>query len=637
MIRIWHDDALRWLPLWLTITMLNTSVLLGVVLWRRATGIENLQPPTAWFLIILWLAVAFYILFGNVRTRCQRIEMTLPIPSAALWRRHLAAVFLAGATVLAGSLVVLVLHAQMMSKVGQLRLLDIPYSTLVGPLLAGLFLAAVLVNSVEPGLQKLRGRRNYWALVVGSLVGIPLLLLFLIRWPLASIGLCLTLAIAVFHQARRSLPEAFRLVPATAAAASTERTAAATTDQAGSRWQVYRTLFKILHTAPPWKQFTPWMLYVFVALMGFVLAGGIDRWMEAADMRFLYLPFGSYMLFAGIGILTYNLYRLDPLPVSRRTILAVLTLPGLIFYCAGYAGGWWALTTAPNPSPLVDFHLQEVRVEVDLHGDADAKPRELRTMVWVEVDSSFMGATLAGGPPTLKAPWGESHEAWSEELFRGSSALMYNPYNTAEEATADFEALMLSRAIEDVYGRTIPPTDLRDRYFVVENDRVVALKPDLLAVEPDYRVVRPRQGLPLQEDYPDLLAPPKGPETAIYMLLVLVPWLLLTALFLRSFRADHSNRFIRGTYWAGLAIPMLGLLSQVFLSVFGLFSPAAGRGFLAIPIRSLGSNPASWLLTWIVAIAVTLACYRLALLQFEKAEIPTSPINCSLVNWGMEE
>ncbi len=121
------------------------------------------------------------------------------------------------------------------------------------------------------------------------------------------------------------------------------------------------------------------------------------------------------------------------------------------------------------------------------------------------------------------------------------------------------------------------------------------------------------------------------------MLLVLVPWLLLTALFLSSFRATHSNRYIRGIYWVGLAIPMLGLLSQVVLAVFGLFSPDAGRAFLEILVRMLGSNPASWLLTWVIAIAIVLVCYRLALRQFERAEIPTSPINCSLVNWGMEE
>ncbi len=251
---------------------------------------------------------------------------------------------------------------------------------------------------------------------------------------------------------------------------------AASTDQPASRWQVYRTLFNVLHTAPPWKQFTPWMVYGFGAVMGFILGGGIDRWEEVASLRFLYLPFGSYMLFAGIGILTYNLYRLDSLPVSRRTILAVLMLPGLIAFSAGYATGSWARSTASDPSPMVDFKVLQTRVEVDLHEGANAGPRELETMVWVEVDSSFMGATLTGEPPTLTSPWGESHEAWSEELFKGTSALLYNPYNTSEETSADFEALMLSRAIEDIYGQSISPDELRDRYFVVEHDQVVGLE-----------------------------------------------------------------------------------------------------------------------------------------------------------------
>jgi hypothetical protein len=628
MIRIWHDEALRWLPLWLTITMLNTSVLLGMVAWRQASASQNAQLPVAALLIILWLALAFYILFGQVRTRCQRLEMTLPIRSQTLWRRHLAAVFLAGAVVLAGSLVVLALHATLLSKAGRTQFLEIPYMALIGPLLAGLFLATTLVSSIEPGLQKLRGKRTYWALVLGNLVGIPLLLVLFIQWPWASTGICFVLAISVSRHTLRSLPAAYRLVPATAGPASAERTVAASTDQPASQWQVYRTLFTVLHTAPPWKQLTPWMVYGIGAVMGFILGGGINRWEEVASLRFLYLPIGSYMLFAGIGILTYNLYRLDSLPVSRRTILAVLMLPGLIAFSAGYATGSWARSTASDPSPMVDFKVLQTRVEVDLDGGANAGPRELETMVWVEVDSSFMGATLTGEPPTLTSPWGESHEAWSEELFKGTSALLYNPYNTSEETSADFEALMLSRAIEDIYGRSISPDELRDRYFVVEQDQVVGLRSTLDTGN---------ERIPLLADYPALETPAKGPETPVYMLLVLVPWLLLTALFLSSFRATHSNRYIRGIYWVGLAIPMLGSMSQVVLAVFGLFSPDAGRAFLEILVRMLGSNPATWLLTWVIAIAIVLVCYRLALRQFERAEIPTSPINCSLVNWGMEE
>lgn len=637
MIPIWRDDAMRWLPLWLTITMLNTSVLLGLVFWRQASQAQNLEPSPASLLLILWLAIAFYILFGGVRTRCHRIEMTLPIAATTLWRRHLAAVFLAGSVLLAGSLGVLALHAAVIFKAGREQVLEIPYLFLVGPLMTGLLLTAALVSSVEPVLWKLGGRRGYWALVGGALVGIPLLLLGLGSWPWASSGICLILAIIVVHRAQKSLPASYRLVPATAEKAGAEESVAASTDPRAGRWQVYRALFNILHTAPPWKQLTPWMVYGFVALMGFVLAGGINRWKEAADLRFLYLPFGSYMLFAAIGILSYNLYRLDSMPVSRRTLLVVLTLPGLIFYCAGYSAGWWAKSADSYPWQLVNFNIQPARVEINLPEREGAKTTEFRQRAWVEVDSSFMGMSLTGEPPRLTSPWGESHEAWHKELFRGAAPILYNPYNTSEETSPEFEALMLSRAIEEVYGRTLSRKELQERYFVVENGELVTLRAFKEAgniYTPGYKEKWPVQGFPLLADYPDLVPPAKGPETPVYMVLVLVPWLLLTAFFLRSFKATHSNRYIRGIYWAGLAIPMLALLGQVILAAFAVFSPEVGRSFLAITIRSLGTTPQAFAAAWAICLGAIGAAYWLALRQFEKAEIPTSPINCSLVDWG---
>jgi hypothetical protein len=328
------------------------------------------------------------------------------------------------------------------------------------------------------------------------------------------------------------------------------------------------------------------------------------------------------MLLAGIGILTYHLYRLDPLPISRRTLLAVLTLPGLFIYCGAYAAGRLALLTDPDPVPLVDYKVQELRVRRDSQQGPEAKPQERGTMIWVEIDQAFMDVTLNGEPPTLSAPWGESHEAWSQELFRGFPALMYNSYNTSEETTADFEALMTSRAIEEVYGRTIPPEEIRDRYFVIENDRVVGLK---------------NRGFTLLSDYPDLEAPSAGPETPIYMVLVLVPWLLLVALFVRSFRATHSNKYVRGIYWVGLGVLMGAMLGQIILSVLGLYSPAAGRGFLAVLVQSLGSTPLTPALTWLISLGAILGSYWIALAQFERAEIPASPVNCSLMDFGTED
>ena len=118
------------------------------------------------------------------------------------------------------------------------------------------------------------------------------------------------------------------------------------------------------------------------------------------------------------------------------------------------------------------------------------------------------------------------------------------------------------------------------------------------------------------------------------MFFVLVPWFLLTALFFRSLRATHSLKFVRRVYWVGLSIPMLALLTQVLLAAFGLFSPEAARAYLAVTIRALGASPILEAATWFVSLGLIGASFWLALRLFERAEIPTTPINCSLVDWG---
>ena len=240
-------------------------------------------------------------------------------------------------------------------------------------------------------------------------------------------------------------------------------------------------------------------------------------------------------------------------------------------------------------------------------------------MVWVEVNEAFMGVSASGAAPTLTSPWGESHEAWSVAPLRGIPPITYNPYNTADETTADFEALMTSRAIDEIYGLTIDPDEIRERYFEVEDGRVVGLT---------------EGGFTLLDDYPDLRAPSLGPEAPIYIALVVVPALLLTGFFVRSFRATHTNSHIRSMYYVGLGILLVALIGQSILAAFGIFDPEAARGYLAVLIRLLGSSWWSTASTWLVSIAAIFASYRVALAAFEKAEIPASPVNCSLIDFS---
>ena len=222
----------------------------------------------------------------------------------------------------------------------------------------------------------------------------------------------------------------------------------------------------------------------------------------------------------------------------------------------------------------------------------------------------------------LTSPWGESHPAWSQRLLQGFPLALYSPYNTAEATTADFEALMASRAIQDIYGLAIPAGEIRDRYFVVEDGRVTGLVRDAFTLEDDY---------PLPE------AASTGPDFPVYMMLVLVPALLLTAVFVRSFRAEHSNGYIRGVYWIGLGLLLGLLIVQAVLAFLDLFQPEAAGGLLAILIYRLGSSPLSSAMTWLVALGTIYASYRLARRQFELAEIPASPINCSMIDFGRSD
>lgn len=638
--RIRNDGALHRLPIWLTITMMTTSVLLGVVLWRQAAHSPDTQLPRIQLMVILWLAVATYMLVGDVRTRCQHLDMTLPIKTRTLWWNHQSAVVVAGAVVLAGSLAVLAGHALLIRQVNPQRALEIPYLTLIAPLGGGLLLAVSMIGSLEPGLWKLRGRIEYWVFVITSLAGILLILVLLQEKPWIAVQFCLLMAAVITYLTLHKLPPAYRLVPQCAAPADKKDAAAATTGESVSRWQIYRILFGVLHTTPPWKQFTPLMLYFFVALLGLLISGGLERAIEVQALRFMYLPMGSYMLLAGVGILTYHLHRFDPLPIPRRTLFGVMVLPGLLIFSIGYLAGWILLTTDPSSPPVVDFNVVDRHVEIDLKEGPDAEQREVEPMVWVEVDQAFMGVSLKGEPPMLTSPWGESHQAWSVELFRGLPPVLYSPYNTAEETTADFEALMASRAIEDVYGETVAPEVIRGRFFEIENDRVVGLRTSR-------RQIAQREGLSeafiawtgfsLLEEALELEPSSKGPEAPVYLALVMVPALLFTAFFVRSFRAEHSNKYIRAMYWFGLGILLAILIGQSILAILDVFDPDTGRGFLAVLIRQLGSSPLTTAVTWLVCAGLIFIAYRIAQAQFEKAEIPVNPINCSFMDFSKSD
>ena len=603
-LRVWRDGAVRSLPVWLLIALATGNALAAVIV-LRAVRAGTAQVPPYQLILTLWLPITIYLLFGRTRARCHRLDLALPIPARELWLSHSIALVFAAATILATVGGLLAGNSLLLTRLTHSQATGLGLQALLPPIAAALLLAIVLVQQFQPGSWKLLGDARYWTLLVVGLAAILACLLLLSSRPWVATSLFLVLAALLARRVWSSLPPSFELTPEDGKARGDARVAGAEQALASApvgTATILRILFKVLHNAPPWRQAMPFVFYSFVLLMGFFLSGALEIWVDAGEARSMNLPLGSYILFAGAGLLTYQLYRLDSLPIRRRTLFHILTLPTLLIFCLGWAGGRLLLATA-DPRPLVEYRI------------AGAQQ-------WVEVDPGFMELSTTGETAILTSPWGESHAARQQPLFRGSSASLYSPFNTPEKSSARFEALMTSRAIERIYGEVIPYTEILERYFQVEGDDLVGLVGG---------------GLTLLADYPELAAPPRGPETPFYLAVILVPWLLLLALFARSFRATSSVRLIRWVYWAGLLALMSLLIGQLVLSLAGGYDPEAAHGFLEIFVRWLGSHPLAPAAIWTGGLAAIVLAYRLAQEQFRRAELPTTPIQCALVDWGRSD
>ena len=113
--QIGRDRALRSAPLWIVVTALNTSVLMGVIAMRNARD-DSPSFPSSELTLVLGLALAVYLLAGGVRSRCRRIDMTLPLSTRNLWTVHSIATLLAGLLVILASAGVLLAHMSILSR-----------------------------------------------------------------------------------------------------------------------------------------------------------------------------------------------------------------------------------------------------------------------------------------------------------------------------------------------------------------------------------------------------------------------------------------------------------------------------------------------------------------------------------------
>ncbi len=586
--RIVRDGALRSLPIWALAALVNTSVLMGLLLWtQRAAG----SVPNLILILVGWSGIAVYLAFGQVRTRSNGFDLSLPIPTRELWLAHVMAIIIGAAVV--GTLSLLALAAHRLTLGAQI-VMGPSIPALAFLLGAGVVLGTLLLQAPSPSLVRIPVTRGYvlWTLIV--LVGIPMLLTAASLAGPAGTAALLVLVAAVGLGVYRFVPPAFVVAPLEPAPAGR----ASRTDPARAPRGFALPLAVLGSVSCGAKEIAA---YVFVLLFAIVLGGGLLLESEP-DLRFLYIPMAIYMLFAMIGPRLGRLHYLDPLPIRRRTLLAVLLVPYAAITCLGYGLGVLASSEARSRIEYVNYQKSD-------DGFYVTAPLRVYRVAW------------GGNPPPVSAPWGESQAPLVQHPWSSSRLAFYSPFAAPPGSSARFVSLQISRAVEASYGVSIPVEEIRERYF---------------APTEDGSAVPVGEQLTLRADYPELRVR-SGPMFPVLLTLTGVPWLLLVAGLLRAYRAGIKEWMRQTVVWGGLAL-LLGLFLVFFVSnITGFTESWAVRALVQIPTLGLGASTAGTLAVWVAAVLSLSAAYGIAWSQFRRMEIPAKPSKYTLIERMRDE
>ena len=597
---IQQDPAFRTLPKWLIFSGITAALLINAITaheWQRRGATDPLLV-----LSVVWIAVTLFLVFGEVRTRCTPFVIALPIPTRKVWLSHLSAVIVAGVAVIAATAIPVAGGVWLLWKLSG-RLM-VPMEQVGGMgihLIAGLILAVVLLQNPMPSqhrLERTPERIVLSLLIMGAVMAMAVTLNTVSPWTvLITLGLAGTVGALRY----RSVPEAFSL------AADEKPPEVFARDLVRRQWETVGTgrpagsiAFGRLLDVTIWRSFlvgiklkqSPWLTYPFVLFFGAFLAALDARWIEDS-LRFNYIWLTAYMLFAFTMHPPKQVYMIDGLPVSRRRILNVMTFHLVLILMAGYGAGVVGLgyLDRTHPRPLEVIHLIQDREDGNYY---------------LRVPYSAVRIAWDGRVPDAVAPWGESHGAWSRPLLFAGPPRMYSPYSTPPGSSIDFVAWQMSRAVEAVYGETIPPQELRQRYLKERTDGGAALKPEKLHLSADY---------PHRRRIRDA-----GPAFPVVMGLSLALWMLSLAVYFQAFRAGISNRKRLATAFVLLALMMLGWLGVLFGPIVRAIDGGAFNVVLTIALREAGESTAATAAVWIVMSAVAVASYFVALSRFVKIE-----------------
>ncbi len=574
---------------WMLLVLATGSLWLGIVAMKLHRELFSMPwvPMTT-----LWLVPALFLALGPHNQRAREFALTLPLPARSVWRAHVSALLLT-----TGGMMALTLAFVTYGVLGLRSLIDpverpdvdltIPLLTLVSHGLAWWLLLAALVVIHRPAVAELPRDRAWYGRHLGlvaaayvGMVGLGFLgpITALVPFAVAIVLLVLT---------GRRLPATMSIAPREPAAAATS----------GAR-------MPLSAMAPWWRRRPVWMtviqatskhpaLLLVAAIMLILLGVTFSGWTVFSDsgehLGVFMIPMIAYCLFALTGTPLLKLAVFDHLPLSRSRLLACLIGPQLVFLAVGFLGGEIALIREIPAVEMVTWSNED-----DIYGLRMA-PRYF-AVSWGDPPVNVGPDGMQSTPPNAWRPLGPL------------GPVLYKPFHVPADASLEFAAWQLARAVEHVYGASLPMDELRDRFLAEQSDGPIVWRndaPTLREAYPDLRPQRFRGLLPLQ------------------VLLVGLLFQAAILVYLGRFRPGVTDRSRKVAFVALLVILMGFYLAPFFFSLAKAGDPA-GLNFLILAVSNLLVTvvPGGPVAMWIVAIAVLAVGDHLVRQRFRRAEWP---------------
>jgi hypothetical protein len=131
----------------------------------------------------------------------------------------------------------------------------------------------------------------------------------------------------------------------------------------------------------------------------------------------------------------------DSLPISRRLLWAHTVGPIAAMAALGLLIAWSIFLV--NPKPFTQIHYSRCCVQVP----------------W-----DYWEISRDGQIPTVTTSWGESFTPRAHPLWRGSTIVLYDPYESGSESSPRFVEYQMRRATHAVYGDPLPEAFSKPAY-----------------------------------------------------------------------------------------------------------------------------------------------------------------------------